>query len=220
MRYAPRCMKTFLAGLVVDGRRCVVLGGDREALDKSRRLAAAGAALTVVSPTLDPGFDALAGRHPFVHIARAPDLARDLTPVPFLVVSTALDPARSEALYAQALSERFLLCCIDQPACCTFSNLAVAEVGVVSLGLGSNGAAPALLRRLRDDLAAGLGDGVADFSRYLADLRVATAPEARRAVLAEALGAFSVGVQVRLPDGWRDRWEALRGQRPPADGLP
>jgi len=202
-------MKTFLAGLVVSGRRCVVLGGDREALDKSRRLAVAGASLVVVAPTLDVGFEALRADHDFVHVARAVDLDTDLADTPFLVVSTAIDPALSAVLYARALRERFLLCCIDQPAFCTFSNLAVAEVGVVSLGLGSQGAAPALLRRLRDDLAAGLGDGFADFSRYLAALRSVTPGPARRAVLAEALGGFSVSLRVRLPDGWRDRWQAL-----------
>lgn len=202
-------MKTFLAGLVVSGRRCVVLGGDREALDKSRRLAAAGATLVVVAPSLEPGFEALQAAYPITHVAREPDLDLDLAAEPFLVVSTAIDPERSAALYARSLRERFLLSCIDQPEFSTFSNLAVAEVGVVQLGLGSQGSAPALLRRLRDDLAAGLGDGFADFSQYLAALRVVTPPRRRRAVLAEALGGFSVSLRVRLPEGWRDRWEAL-----------
>ena len=54
-----------------------------------------------------------------------------------------------------------------------------------------------------------MGADFADFTRYLAALRAETPRGARRAALDEALAGLRAEVVVRLPEGWRARWEAL-----------
>lgn len=129
--------------------------------------------------------------------------ASDLTPTPFLVFSALRDEAASRALFALAERDRFLLCCVDQPAYSNFTNVAFGRCGPLAYGIASGGAAPALAKRVREDLARGLGPELADFAEHLADLRARTAPEARRGVMREALEGFGLDVRVRFPAAWR-----------------
>ena len=203
-------MKTFPVGLLVEDRPCLVVGGDREAFDKARRLLAAGARVTVVSPALIPSLEAV--------IKASDDRARwvarefveaDLDPRPFLVMCSVRDEALCTRLHARSLSDGFLLCTIDQTRWCSFTNLAVADVGEVVVALGSGGSAPGLLRRLRDDLVAGLGGSFPSFTRYVSDVRAKASLEGRRDAVAEAISGLRLEITVHLPSQWRERWKAL-----------
>ncbi|TAK29043.1 MAG: hypothetical protein EPO40_11510 [Myxococcaceae bacterium] len=203
-------MKTFPVGLLVEDRPCLVVGGDREAFDKARRLLAAGARVTVISPALMPSLEAV--------IRASDDRARwearefveaDLDPRPFLVMCSVRDEALCARLHARSLSDGFLLCTIDQTRWCTFTNLAVADVGEVVVALGSGGSAPGLLRRLRDDLVAGLGGSFPSFTRYVSDVRAKASLEGRRDAVAEAISGLRLEITVHLPSQWRERWKAL-----------
>jgi siroheme synthase-like protein len=196
-------MQAFLAGLSVYGRACLVLGGDAEAEDKARRLHEAGARLSVVSDTVTPEFQGWMREQSVVWTARPWD-ARDLTPAPFLVFSALRDEATSRALFVCAERERFLLCCVDQPTYSNFTNVAFGRCGPLAYGIASGGAAPALAKRVREDLARGFGPELAAFAEHLADLRARTAPEARRGVMRAALEGFGLEVRVRLPAAWRE----------------
>ncbi|MBK6535750.1 MAG: hypothetical protein IPN17_00345 [Deltaproteobacteria bacterium] len=203
-------MKTFPVGLLVEDRPCLVVGGDREAFDKARRLLAAGARVTVISPALNPSLEAV--------IRASDDRARwearefveaDLDPRPFLVMCSVRDEALCTRLHARSLSDGFLLCTIDQTRWCSFTNLAVADVGEVVVALGSGGSAPGLLRRLRDDLVAGLGGSFPSFTRYVSDVRAKASLEGRRDAVAEAISGLRLEITVHLPSQWRERWKAL-----------
>lgn len=203
-------MKTFPVGLLVEDRPCLVVGGDREAFDKARRLLAAGARVTVISPALNPSLEAV--------IRASDDRARwearefveaDLDPRPFLVMCSVRDEALCAGLHARSLSDGFLLCTIDQTRWCSFTNLAVADVGEVVVALGSGGSAPGLLRRLRDDLVAGLGGSFPSFTRYVSDVRAKASLEGRRDAVAEAISGLRLEITVHLPSQWRERWKAL-----------
>ncbi len=195
-------MSSFVVALSVEGRSCVVIGGDGEALRRAERLHACGARVTVVWPEV---CDALAT---WLRVtasrweARAP-VEGELTERPFVAVSTPRDEALSRWLSALAAREGVLLCCVDQPAFSTYAHVATAEVGALTIGVSSGGAAPALVSRLRDALAAGLNDDFADFTRALAELRARTPPERRRAALDEALEGLRVELRVSLPERWR-----------------
>ena len=203
-------MKTFPVGLVVEDLPCLVVGGDREALDKARRLLLAGARVTVIAPTvlpalaaMLPGFDGRGRWEPRDFVDA------DLEPRPLLVMCAVRDDALCTRLHARSRSDGFLLCTIDQPRWCTFTNLAVAEVGEVVVALGSGGSAPGLLRRLRDDLVAGLGGSFPSFTRYVSDVRAKASLEGRRDAVAEAISGLRLEITVHLPAQWRERWKAL-----------
>lgn len=203
-------MPSFLVALSVDRRDCLVVGGDREAHEKSRRLRAAGASLRVLCPDAPlPEFVAWmdAERVPY---ALRPFDERDLTPAPFVLISCVQDAALSARLRALAAGRGSLLCCVDQPACSDFANVATGDAGTVTVGLASGGTAPGLLKRLRDGLLAGMGDDFAEFTRYLAALRAAAPRASRRATLDAALEGLRVELEIALPEGWRARWERLR----------
>jgi precorrin-2 dehydrogenase/sirohydrochlorin ferrochelatase len=203
-------MKTFPVGLVVGERRCLVVGGDREAFDKTRRLLVAGALVTVVAPSVIPALDAVLRSSNGRGRWEARDfVAADLDPRPFLVMCSVRDDALCGLLHDRSMSDGFLLCTLDQPRWCTFTNLAVADVGEVVVALGSGGSAPGLLRRLRDDLVAGLGGSFPSFTRYVSDVRAKAPPEGRRDAVAEAISGLRLEITVHLPARWREKWKAL-----------
>ncbi|NOU35557.1 MAG: hypothetical protein HOO88_02095 [Kiritimatiellaceae bacterium] len=53
--------KMFPAALILEGRKCLLVGGGRVAVRKAAKLAEAGAALTVVAPEIKPPIKALSG---------------------------------------------------------------------------------------------------------------------------------------------------------------
>ena len=191
------------------------MGSDREAIDKTARLLDAGARVTLFAERLS---DAAAaelserGGEAFT-LARRAFSEDDLDPRPTVVVVSPGDDALCQRLWALSSERGFLLCAIDRPAWCHLTNVAVVEAGEVSLGLASGGAVPGLLRRLREDLRAGLGGAFPAFTRYVADVRAMVAPERRRRSVADALTGFQVEVKVHLPQGWKDRWRALNPDR-------
>lgn len=200
----------FLVALSVSGRDALVIGGDADAFHRARRLHACGARVSVVWPSLEPAFEAWALGEGVRWEARPPAEA-DLAARPFVVVSTPRDEALAAWVAEGAARRGLLACCVDQPAHSNYAHAAVADAGAVTVAFSSGGAAPGLLGRLRDAVAAGMGADFADFTRYLAALRAVTPREARRAVFDEALAGMRAEFVVRLPEGWRARWAALPG---------
>lgn len=198
-------MAAFVASLVVQDRGCLVVGGDAEAAEKAARLAAAGARVTLVAEVADPAVEDLHRRGVVRWEARAFDPARDLRDRPFVVISTVDDDAFSEDLRARARAVGAVVCCVDRPAHCDFFHTAQGAVGALTLGVASEGRAPALARRLRDELVAGLDAPLRALSEALVALRERTPRTERRARMAEALRGLRVELTVRLPPWVRDR---------------
>jgi len=63
MTTGPLSKKLFPASLLLEGRRCLVVGGGRVAARKAKKLVAAGADLTVVAPTIREQIRILDGVH-------------------------------------------------------------------------------------------------------------------------------------------------------------
>ena len=80
----------------------------------------------------------------------------------------------------------------DQPDFSNFSHLALARAGDVTLSISTNGRAPALARRLREELERVLGESnLIAFVERLARLRDRTPSVDRRDVLGAAVRAFT-----------------------------
>lgn len=160
----------YLAALDLRGRRCLVAGGGSVARRKAEGLLAAGAVVRVVAP--DVG-EMPEGAGVERRAARLADLDGAA-----LVVCATDDPAANAALAREARRRGVLVNVVDDPEAGTFSVPAVLRRGRVQVGVSTGGASPLLAARIRDELAARVGDEYGDLAGLLADLRAAWEPRA------------------------------------------
>ncbi len=179
----------FPVSLNVEGRRCVVIGADREAEEKSGALARCGAD---VARIVDPAQ------------LRDADVAGA-----FLVISTPADDALSARLQRLAETHRFLLCCIDQPRYNTVAMQAVVEAGRARIAISTGGVSPRVGSILRAAFERAFDARFAAFLERLAakrqEVRAAfpADEERRRAEMRAAADGFVVNVEVRYPEWFR-----------------
>jgi len=195
MRHDP-----FLLGLRLEGRSTLVVGAGTEAERRARALLDAGARVTLVSLDPSPGVRALAttGR---LTLAERPFRDDDLEGI-WLAVLTDLDPELAEHLGLLSESRRIFFCAVDQPAWSSYSHVALAVEGGLTVAISTGGRAPSLARRLRDEIQRLLaGSDLAGFVQRLAALREATPPGERRAVLGDAVAGVRIDGALRLPPG-------------------
>ena len=132
------------------GRHCVVIGGGEIAERKTRSLIGAGAAVTVVSPSLTPGLAELAERGTVRHHARryrTGDLAGA-----FLVYEATGEIETGRAAAAEAQAGAMLINVADVPELCSFIAPAVIKRGGLQIAVSTGGASPAFARRIREEL--------------------------------------------------------------------
>lgn len=174
--------------LALDRRRCVVVGGGPVAERRVDGLLAAGATVTVVSPTLTAALAALAAAGRITHEPRGyrpGDLAG------FDLAFAATDTGDvNGAVAAEARQHGIWVNAADDPARCTFILPALVRRGDLTVAVATGGTSPALARAIRDDLEAHLTAEYATLAEIAAEVRrelraagrVATAKAWRRAL--------------------------------------
>jgi siroheme synthase-like protein len=172
-------MRTHPVFLRLEGRRCVVVGGDAPAVAKAKACVEAGAEVTVVAPEL--GADLPGVRH-VARAYRPGDLAGAA-----LAYASTRDPALIRQLADEAARERVLLNVIDVPEACTFLAPAVVHRGELQIAIGTGGASPGLAARLRAELEAQVGPEYASFVAILGGVRAALAGDPARGEVVSAL---------------------------------
>jgi precorrin-2 dehydrogenase/sirohydrochlorin ferrochelatase len=168
-------MRTHPVFLRLEGRRCVIVGGDDAAAAKARACLAAGAEVTMIAPELVPGVPNGAIRH-LSRAYRPGDLAGA-----FLAYAATRDPELIRQLADEAARERVLLNVIDVPEACTFLSPAVLERGDLRIAIGTGGASPGLAARLRQELETRVGPEYGPFLAILGGVRGALAADPARA---------------------------------------
>lgn len=194
-------MRTHPVFLRLDGRSCVIVGGDEAAARKAGACLAAGADVTVVSPVLPPPL----AEPPVRHVAR--EYRRGDLAGAFLAYASARDPELIARLVDEAARERVLLNVADVPEACTFLSPAVLERGDLRVAVGTGGASPGLAARLRRELATHVGPEYGVFVAILGAVRAALADEPARARVLESL--LDSPLLALLRDGGRDDIDAL-----------
>jgi siroheme synthase-like protein len=177
-------MRTHPVFLRLEGRRCVVVGGEAAAATKARACLAAGATVTVVAPEIAPD---LAAHAAVGHVARAyrpGDLAGAA-----LAYATVRDPVVVRQLVDEAERERVLLNVVDVPEACAFFAPAIAARGDLQVAVGTGGASPALAARLRTELATHIGPEYEPFVAILGAVRRVLASDPARRDVVSALAA-------------------------------
>ena len=171
--------------LLLDDRKCVVVGGGAEAALRTGNLLEAGARVLVVGEDATPGLESLASSR--LRVERRPFLEGDLDDA-WLVVQASQDAALARRVGLACEARRIFFCAVDQPENSSYAHLALVRAGSLTVAIGTEGRAPALGRRLREELARVLGEaGAADEVERLAALRSATPAAERRDALGRAV---------------------------------
>jgi precorrin-2 dehydrogenase/sirohydrochlorin ferrochelatase len=171
-------MQTHPVFLRLEGRRCVVVGGDEAAAAKALACVRAGGRVTVVASELAAAVAGLGGQG--VRLERRDYRAGDLRGA-FLAYASTRDPDLIRQLVEEADREGVLLNVMDVPEACTFISPAVLERGDLKIAIGTGGASPGLAARLRRDLEAHVGPEYVPFVSILAAVRRTLAGDPVRA---------------------------------------
>jgi siroheme synthase-like protein len=148
------------------GRRVVVIGGGAIAERKIEGLLEAGARVTVVSPDITRRIEAWAAAGA-VALERRRHETGDLSDAALAYAATD-DEAVNRAVVEEAEAKGIWLNVVDRPERCGFFAPAVVRRGDLSVAISTNGASPALARRLREKLERQLGP---EYARALETLR-------------------------------------------------
>jgi siroheme synthase-like protein len=156
-------------GLILAGRRVLVVGGGKVAADKVRNVAACGADVTVVAPTIDDAIRSLDGVTVDQRAYRPGEAAGSGYR---LVIAATDDPAFNRRVRDDAEAAGVWVNAADDPANCTFTLPAVLRRGSVTVSVATGGSSPALAAWLRDRIAdAEVGPEYGVLANLLAEAR-------------------------------------------------
>ncbi|NKB68553.1 MAG: bifunctional precorrin-2 dehydrogenase/sirohydrochlorin ferrochelatase [Candidatus Latescibacteria bacterium] len=203
----------FQIGLDIRDQPCLVIGGGREATEKSGRLLEAGARLVLVSPQTTQQLDTWA-REGRLELRRRRFQETDLEGV-LVVVNTVQDDTQlAQHIADRAAQQRFLLNTFDRPEYSNFGMVALVHPGHLRLTISTSNASPALARRLRQDLEGLFDDDFVDFLALLAQIRQRVKervddPHQRAALLRSLVADFKLAAHLDYPTDWRSNLNTL-----------
>jgi len=176
----------------------VVVGNGEEAVLRARTLGDAGASVLVVADRPSREVQRLAEAPGFT-LALRPFEAADLDGA-WLAVSTDPDAPLTERIADAAEARQVFYCAVDGTKRSTFSHVAIARSGGVTLTVSTNGRVPALARRLREELARVLAEApLGDLVEGLTELRMRTPSALRRKVLGDVLEGLRLTGRLEVP---------------------
>jgi uroporphyrin-III C-methyltransferase/precorrin-2 dehydrogenase/sirohydrochlorin ferrochelatase len=149
--------------LAIGGRSALVVGTGPGADERASRLRQAGAAVRQVAPA---------------------DYRTDMCAGVFLVIAQSGNSELDRRVTADAGASGALRYAHDQPDVSDFAFPALVRRGPVAIAISTEGAAPALARRLREEIARLLDEAGADLDRLIRELeheREEWAPSPERA---------------------------------------
>lgn len=161
-----KAMRRYPVQLDVSGRTCVVAGAGKVALSKTRTLLDCGSLVTVIAPDIDQGFSVIQG----VTIVRRPFAWDDLDGA-FLVIAATNDSAQNEAILLECRKRGIICSRADLAEGSDFLAAPVSERHGIIASVSTEGKAPALAVRLRDELLDSLPDDMPGYVAFLAEAR-------------------------------------------------
>ena len=159
--------------LLLEGRRCLVVGGGPVAARKAESLLGCGAVVHVIAPDVGDEIRALPltiDERPYRH--GDADGYR-------LVVTATDDPDVNRAVYLDGEAAGVWVNGADDPAHCSVTLPSVLRRGDVVVTVGTAGRSPALARWLRDRLAGDVGPEYEVLLDLLADARASVKADGR-----------------------------------------
>lgn len=184
--------------LHLESRACLLVGTGEELEGRAQTLLAAGAQLQIVST--DPHANLLAlANHPNLTTLQREFVDSDLDGK-WLAVLVGGDPILSARVAQAAEARQIFFCAVDLPKFSSFSHMALAREGALTIAISTCGEAPSLGRRLREEISRLMREAnLANFVAELSELRRQTSAENRRKVLGEAVRSLRFTGEILLP---------------------
>jgi len=187
----------FPLALELEGRSCVVMGSGQEAIRRARALLEAGAVVELVAESPSSELRSFAEEHGVELSVRRPR-ASDLDSR-WVAVLAERDPELARELGAAADERRVWFCAVDDPGASSYAHMAQARAGLVTVSVSTSGKAPALGRRLAEELRRVFDEAaLAAFAGELAELRERTPSAERARVLGDAVAGVAFEGPLRL----------------------
>jgi precorrin-2 dehydrogenase / sirohydrochlorin ferrochelatase len=164
-----KIVKYYPVFLVIEGKKCVVVGGGDVATRKVKRLLACGAKVFVVSPQLIPELITLKKESAIEHVAAGYNT--QFLDGAALVIGATDDENINAAIANDARSLGIPVNIVDDPQKCDFILPSVVERGDLAIAIGTGGKSPALARHLREEMESKYGVEYAFLLNILGQLR-------------------------------------------------
>ncbi len=172
---------TLAISLFVDGQRAVVIGSGPSAAERAARLTEAGALITPVDEAAYT--EGTCFGHQLV-----------------FVCDEAQDDELALRVHAAAKVIGVLCYAQDRPEHSDFAMPALVRRGPVQVAISTQGAAPALARRLREELEKVLDPRLSEFADRLSVVRAELPVGQRREVLAGRVAGLHIDGKLVLPE--------------------
>jgi len=151
------------------GRECLIVGGGENATRKLRLLLRAGARATVAAAAVTPEISALE-RDGEVRVEKEPQAAPNLVPHRLsayaLIVVADVDRQTAATYAAAARRSNIPINVVDRPDLSSVVFPGIVDRDPVLVAIGTSGAAPVLVRRLREQIEALLPARLGSLARF------------------------------------------------------
>jgi siroheme synthase-like protein len=162
-------MKTYPINLVLENRLVILVGAKGEIIRKIPGLLEVGARIRVIAPNADPEVEGYAAAGQLEWLAR-PYQRGDLQAAAVVFAMTR-NPRVHDEIWAEGQSNGQLINVMDVIPQCNFHGASIVRQGLLTIAIGTGGAAPALAVTLRKRFEREFGPEYAEFLDFAQALR-------------------------------------------------
>ena len=159
----------YIACLRLSGRRCVVVGGGEIGLEKVEGLLACGGEVTLIAPEANAELRELAEEGSIRWERRAYEPA-DVEGT-FIAIAATDDTDVNIGIYEDAERRAMLVNVVDVPPLCNFILPAIVRQGSMAIAISTQGASPALAKRMKREISEQFGPAYAELAVILNEVR-------------------------------------------------
>ena len=155
----------------IEGRKCLVVGGGKTAERKVKTLLRYGSKVVVVSPKATKRIEGLLKKKKILWYERTYRVA-DLKGA-FLVFCATSSEKLNREISRDARKRKIMVNVVDAPKDCGFISPSLIERGHLKVSISTDGLAPLLSRRLREELEGKLGKEYKQYTTLITKVRSA-----------------------------------------------
>ena len=155
----------------IEGRKCLVVGGGKTAERKVKTLLRYGSKVVVVSPKATKRIEGLLKKKKILWHKRTYRVA-DLKGA-FLVFCATSSEKLNREISRDARKRKIMVNVVDAPKDCDFISPSLVERGHLKVSISTDGLAPLLSRRLREELEGKLGKEYKQYTTLITKVRSA-----------------------------------------------